>query len=48
MSRFVIRWDPENRSWEIDDQRFGVSVASFPTLLEAEEYVIERSERSER
>lgn len=48
MSRFTIRWLPDDRSWSVFDTRHNTESATFPTLLEAKTYVIERAERAER
>lgn len=45
--RFVIEWDRDQQEWRIYDDD-GMEAASFVSLLEAETYVVERSERSER
>ena len=47
MARFVIRWDRDQETWRVYDDD-GMEAAEFGSLLEAETYVVERSERSER
>lgn len=48
MSRFLIQWSPVKQRWFVLDQHDSSIAADFETLLEAETYVVERSERSER
>lgn len=48
MSRFLIEWRTAKDNWIVWDKRDETEVASFDSLLEAETYVIERTERSER
>ena len=46
MSRFTIQWSAAWGQWQVLDVR-GRHVAWFGSLHEAEQYVIERSTRSE-
>lgn len=48
MSRFLIQWSAHRQRWLILDNEDMSIAADFDSLLEAETYVIERSERSER
>ena len=53
MSRFVIQWSAPEQQWLVLDMEAYETpgpfiAAEFESLLEAETYVVERSERSER
>lgn len=45
--KFEIAWDAAFETWSVKNEK-GEIVTAFDTLLEAEQYVIERSSRSER